>query len=315
MSALSSKFKGSASGEQLVDAGALDADGTGPDVSTSNSTQIQVKPDLMQTVAQIATPGQDAANQPQMDPKQAQAQRQLDDLMSRQQNMGAAKSAGDAGGGARMKSASDAAAQFTAKAATLAATASGADQKPSAAPSFARAAAGVAVGMGATLAAGAASPAAGAVMATATTAYDVAAAFSGRSTGPSSFKTTDSKGRETSGYVSAAPSTPEQAGGAAPISAAFMKKLTSVPGDVDAGRVDLTSAGLAGVEKAPKLDMKQLEKSVAWQGLAGVNRNGLEVARAGGENPKVEDESLEAKMPKAPIPGVFAPPKPLPLVG
>ncbi len=308
-----STFKGSASGEQLVNAGALDAEGTGPDVS-SNSTQIQVKPDLMQTVAQIAQPGQDAANQPQMNQKQVQAQRQLDDLMSRQQSMGAAKSAGDAGGGARMKSAADAAQQFTAKAATLAATASGADQKPSAAPSFARAAAGVAVGMGASLAAGAVSPAAGAAVATATTAYDVAAAFSGRSTGPSSFKTTDSKGRET-GYVSAAPSTPEQAGGAAPISSAFMKKLTNIPGDVDAGRIGLTSAGLNGVEQAPKLDMKQLEKSVAWQGLAGVNRNGLDVARAGGEKPKLEDESLEAKMPKAPLPGVFAPPKPLPLVG
>lgn len=313
MSALKSTFKGSASGEQLVDAGALDAEGTGPDVS-SNATQIQVKPDLMKVVAQVAAPGQDAANQPQMNPKQAQAQRQLDDLMSRQQSLGAAKSMGDAGGGARMKSAADAAQQFTAKAATLAATASGADQKPTAALSFARAAAGVAVGMGASLAAGAVSPTVGAAVATATTAYDVTAAFSGRSTGPSSFKTTDSKGRET-GYVSAAPSTPEQAGGPAPVSAAFMKKLTNVPGDVDAGRIDLTSAGLNGVETAPKLDMKQLEKSVAWQGLAGVNRNGLDVARAGGEKPKLEDESLEAKMPKAPLPGVFAPPKPLPLVG
>lgn len=314
MSALMSTFKGSASGEQLVDAGALDAEGTGPDVSSSNATQIQVKPDLMQTVAQIAQPGQDAANQPQMNQRQVQAQRQLDDLMSRQQTMGGAKSMGDAGGGARMKSAGDAAQQFTAKAATLAATASGADQKPSAAPSFARAAAGMAIGMGASLAAGAVSPVAGAAVATATTAYDVAAAFSGRSTGPSSFKTTDSKGRET-GYVSAAPSTPEQAGGPAPVSAAFMRKLTNIPGDVDAGRIGLTSAGLTGVESAPKLNMKQLEKSVAWQGLAGVNRNGLDVARAGGEKPKLEDESLEAKMPKAPLPGVFAPPKPLPLVG
>lgn len=315
MSALMSTFKGSARGEQLVDQGALDAEGTGPDVSTTNSTQIQVKPDLMQTVAQIAQPGQDAANQPQMNAKQVQAQRQLDDLMSRQQSLGAAKSAGDAGGGARMKSAADAATQFTAKAAALAATASGADQKPSATPSFARAAAGTAVGMGAALAAGAVSPAAGAAVATATTAYDVAAAFSGRSTGPSSFnKTTDAKGREVaSGYVSSAPSTPEQA---APVSAAFMRSMTRMPGDaVDSGRIDLTREGLADVKTAPKLDMKQLEKSVAWQGLAGVNRNGLDVARASGEKPKPEDENLEAKAPKAPLPGVFAPPKPLPLVG
>lgn len=314
MSALISTFKGSARGEQLVDQGDLNAEGSGPDIS-SNSTQMQVKPDLMQVAAQIAQPGQDAANQPQMNQKQMQAQRQLDDLMSRQQSMGAAKSIGDAGGSARMKSAADAAQQFTAKAATLAATASGADQKPSAAPSFARAATGVAVGMGASLAAGAVSPAAGAAVVAATTAYDVTAAFSGRPTGPSSFKTTDSKGRETPGYASAAPATPEQAGNNAPVSAAFMKKLTSVPGDFDAGRVGLTSAGLQGVETAPKLDMKQLEKSVAWQGLAAVNRNGLEVARAGGEAPKREDEDLEAKMPKAPIPGVFAPPKALPLVG
>ena len=308
-----STFKGSASGEELADAGALNAEGTAPDVS-SNSTHIQVKPDLMQVAAQLMQPSQEAANQPQMNPRQAQAQRQLDNLLSTQQNLGGAKSMGDAGGAARMKSAADAAQQFTAKAAALTATASGADQKPSAAPSFARAAMGMAVGMGASLAAGAVSPAAGMAVATATTAYDVAAAFSGRSTGPSSFKTTDSKGRDT-GYVSAAPSTPEQAGAAAPVSAAFMRKMTSLPGDVDAGRIGLTSAGLNGVEHAPKLDMKQLEKSVAWQGLAGVNRNGLDVARAGGEKPKIEDESLETKMPKVPLPGVFAPPKPLPLVG
>lgn len=312
MSVLMREFKGVAYGEG-AEPSALHAESAGPDVASTNSTQIQVKPDLMQTVAQIAQPNQEAANQAQMNPKQVQAQRQLDDLLSRQQSMGAAKSAGDAGGGARMKSAADAAQQFTAKAATLAATASGADQKPSAAPSFARAAAGVAVGMGASLAAGTVSPAAGAAVATATTAYDVAAAFSGRSTGPSSFKDY-SKGRET-GYVSAAPSTPEQAGGAAPVSAAFMRKLTTMPGDVDAGRIGLTSAGLNGVESAPKLDMKQLQQTVAWQGLAGVNRNGLDVARAGGEKPKLEDENLEANMPKAPLPGVFAPPKPLPLVG
>lgn len=316
MSALKSTFnwQGSIGGEQLVGRDALDAEGSGPDIDSSNSTQTQVKPDLIQVVmAQVAPPGQDAANQPQMNQKQVEAQRQLEDLLSRQQNMGVAKSAGDEGGGARMKSAADAAQQFTAKAATLAATASGADQKPSTAPSFTRAATGVAVGIGASLAASAISPTAGAAVAALTTAYDVKAAFSGRSSGPSSFKTTDSKGRETTpGYVSTASSTPEQA---APVSTAFMSSITKVPGDFDAGLIVLTSQGLNGVESGPKLDVKQLEKSVAWQGLAGVNRNGLEVALAGGEKPKAEDENLEANMPKAPLPGVFAPPKPLPLIG
>lgn len=313
MSALMSTFKGSARGENLVEAGALDAEASA--FESGNNTQINVRPDLMQTVAAKIAP---AAPQTQAQPatqQQVEAQRQLNDLLSRQQTLGAAKSAGDAGGSNRMQSAQQAAQQFTAKATQLADTAAGAPPKSSLTNSFLGAAVGAVAGAGATMAAGVAAPGAAPLVGAVTqakTAYDVVAAFEGRVTGPSSFKTTDAKGRE-AGYVSAAPSAAEQAS-AAPASAAFMRKLTQVPGDFDAGRVGLTSQGLNGIETAPRLNAKTLQDSVAWKGLAGVNRNGLEVARAGGEGPKAEDENLNMAA-KAPLPGVFAPPKPLPLVG
>lgn len=314
MSALMSTFKGSASGENLVDAGALDAEGSGLDSANDSlfKSSLNAKPDLMQTMAAQIAPAEPQSQPQQATKQQVEAQKQLNDLLSRQQNLGAAKSAGDAGGSNRMKSAQDAAQQFTTKAAQLQSTAAGIEPKAGLTGSFAKAAVGAVLGAGATMAAGVASPAAAQAVGAATqakTAYDVVAAFEGRAQGPSSFRSTDSKGRDT-GYVSAAPVATEQA----PASAAFMRKLTQVPGDLDAGRIGLTSQGLNDVESAPVLNAKKLQDSVAWKGLAGVNRNGLEVARAGGEAPKPEDESLNMA-PKAPLPGVFAPPKPLPLMG
>ncbi len=313
MSALMSTFKGSASGENLVEAGALDAEGSALD--SANDSLFTAKPDLLQTVAAKIAPAEPQTNAQPATKQQLDAQKQLNDLLSRQQSMGAAKSIGDQGGSNRMKSAQDAAQHFTAKAMQLEKTASGADQKPSASGSFAKAAVGAAVvGTGVTMAAGMVSPAAAATVGAVTqakTAYDVVAAFEGRSTGGSSFRMTDSKGRE-SGYVSAAPSPAEQAA-AAPASAAFMRKLTQIPGDIDAGRIDLASQGLNGVETAPKLNARTLQDSVAWKGIAGVNRNGLEAARSNGEAHKPEDENLTMTA-KAPLPGVFTPPKPLPLM-
>lgn len=284
-------------------------------MDSAYDTQMGVRPDLMQTVAAQVAPAEPQGSSQQATKQQADAQKQLNDLLSRQQTMGAAKSAGDDGGASRMKSAQDAAQKFTEKATQLQKTASGVEPKAGLTGSFIGAAVGAVVGAGATAAVGAVAPTAAPVVAAATqakTAYDVVAAFEGRSTGPSSFKLTDSKGRDT-GYVSAAPAPADQAG-AAPASAAFMRKLTQVPGDIDAGRIGLTSQGLNDIESAPMLNAKKLQDSVAWKGLAGVNRNGLEVARSTGDTPKPEDENLSMAA-KAPLPGVFAPPKPLPLAG
>ncbi len=303
MSALSSTFSMEAKGSDAF----IDAEADAANDAVYN-TQQPKNPEIMQMpVAQAEQP---AVNQTSATAEQAKAVQQRAELTSKPVNTGAALSAGASkeAGAARQQTAQKEATKLATEVAKLDKVIAGDQPKtPSASNSFAKAAVGQGVGLaaaaGATVVAG---PAAGAAVAAASVAYDVAAVFSGRSGGDSSFKVTNSKG-EATGYVASAPAQPAAT---APVSTAFMQNMMNVPGErkIGAGDVEIASAGLRGIEKAPPLSM-----TPAAVALAGVYRNGAEARKSVGDDPSADkDNQLDFKpMDIKPNPGVFTPPKPM----
>lgn len=278
-----------------------------------------VRPDLLQTIQPqvVADPNQPAANSPQMTAKQEQAVKQYQDLTTKTPSgLGAALSAGSSAeaGAARQDSAQKAATQMASKATELQKVISGAAE-PKQQPSMAGKVAGVAMGQGLNMAAAGAAtvvagPIAGAAVAATGLAYDVVKAFSGQSDGPSSFGTRDSKGEMSSYGVS---SSAQPAAPANPASTGFNSFMSNIPGErnpVDDGMIETTSAGLKGIEKAPKLEM-----TPAALALQGVFRNGQEAA-AGKDGPAADqNDNLSFQPPKMPNPGVFQAAAPKPFFG
>ena len=308
MSALSSTFAMEARGSDAF----IDAE-AGLDSTISNPLY-NTKPviDPMQTIRQVAQPHQDSANQPNMSAEQAKAMQQREQLTSKGPGgVGSALGAGDKGGAARQETAQKEATKLATEVAKLDKKIAGGDQpQATATNSFARAAAGQAVpalaAVGATMVAG---PVAGAAVAVASTAYDVAAVFSGRSGGGSSFKSS----ADSTGYVaSAAPAQP--AAQAAPVSTAFMQGMMNIPGErkIGGGDIENVTAGLNGITKAPPLEM-----TPAAVAIAGIYKNGADARRSNGESPEADkDDKLDFKPAalKPGNPGVFVPPKPMAFV-
>jgi len=308
MSALMSEFQLKAEGSDAF----VDAEAGYDSGISANDPRYNTKPtiDPMQTIRQVAQPNQESSNQPNMNAEQARAMEQRQQLTSKPASTGTALGTGDKGGAARMETAQKEATKLATEVAKLDKKIAG-DQpaKPSASNSFAKAAMGQGVGLvaaaGAAMVAG---PAVGAAVAVASTAYDVAAVFSGRSGGGSSFKSS----ADATGYVSsAAPAQP--AAQAAPVSAAFMQNMMNIPGErkISGADVELASDGLRGIEKAPPLAM-----TPAAVALAGVYKNGLDAARSRGEDKDLDKDAkldFEPAALKPGNPGVFVPPKPMAL--
>lgn len=280
--------------------------GAGLDSQSSNDPHYNTAPEIdpLMTLRQVAQPNQDSANQPSATAEQARAMEQREQLTSKAPNVGNALGAGDKGGVARMESAQKEMTKVAEQVAKLdKQIAGGQPETPSAKGSFKSAVVGQGIGaaaaVGATIAAG---PAVGAAVAVAATAYDVAAVFSGRSGGGSSFKSS----ADSSGYASSAPAQP--AAQAAPVSTAFMQNMMNIPGErkIGAADVELASEGLNGIKKAPPLEMTPVAVAMGQ-----VYKNGLNAALSRGEE-NDKDAKLDLKVagwkPTPPgNPGVFMP--------
>lgn len=305
MSALSSTFSMEAKGsDAFIDAEADNG-------LSASGTQYNTAPriDPMQTIRQVAQPEQPDANKASATAEQAKAVQQREQLTSKPVNTGAALSAGASkeAGASRQQTAQKEATKLATEVAKIDKVIAGDQPKtPSASNSFAKAAVGQGVGLaaaaGATMVAG---PAAGAAVAAASVVYDVAAVFSGRSGGDSSFKVTNSKG-EAPGYGSSASAQPAAT---ASVSTAFMQNMMNVPGErkVDLGDVRNAGDSLSGMKVVP------VSMSPAAVALAGVYKNGAEVRKSVGDDPSADNNDRLAFKPMdmKPNPGVFAPPKPM----
>ena len=262
------------------------------------------RPDLLQTVAvkQVAEPNQNSANQSSMTAEQNKAAQQRDQLTSKAPGgVGAALGSGSSAeaGAARQQTAQKEATKLATNVANLDKVIAGGQPKESAGGNKL---AGAAIGQGLNVAAAAmttivAGPVAGAAVAAAGMAYDVAAVFSGRSGGGSSFASRADSG----GYTPSAPS----------------QNLMNIPGSgcspVDMGRISTTSAALCGIEKAPPLAL-----TPAATALAGVYKNGYEIRASQGEDPNADKNhnlAFEPMQIKAPNPGVFTAAAPKPFFG
>lgn len=284
---------------------------------SANDPAYTTKPrlDPIQTVRQIAQPDQTSANQPAPTATQAQAAEKRVELTSKAAGgMGAALSAGSSAqaGAARQETAQKAATKLATEVAKLDKVIAGEQPKG---PSAGNKVAGAALGQGMNMAAAAAAtviagPAAGALVGGAGMAYDVVKAFSGQSDGPSSFGTTNSRGEQT-GYVASSSAQPASA--PASVTNSFAQQMMNVPGErkINGGDIEIASAGLRGIEKAPPLAM-----TPAAVALAGVYKNGADV-RAGQGDPKADkDDKLDFKpMDMKPNPGVFQAAAPKPFFG
>ena len=303
LNSISDKFYMSARGSDALRDAALD--------SANNPTYTTApRIDPLQTVRQIVQPNQESANQPSVSAEQNKAAQQRDKLTSKAPGgVGAALGAGASAeaGAARQQTAQKEATNLATNVAKLDKVIVGEQPKE---PAGGNKLAGAAMGQGLNMAAAAAAtvvagPVAGAAVAAAGLAYDVAAVFSGRSGGGSSFASR----ADSPGYTSSAPSAqPAQSS----VSAAFMQNMMNIPGGgrrLDAGSIETTSAGLRGIEKAPPLAM-----SAAAVLLAGVYKNGS----SQGDDPKADKDNKLSFEPMAalkPNPGVFVAAAPKPFFG
>lgn len=300
MAALSSTFGMNAKGsDPLKD---LEAD---IDPAANDPTYVRPQIDLMQAaVRQVAQPQQESSNQPSAEV--AKAMQQREQLTSKAPGgMGAALSDGSSAkaGAERQKTAQQKATHVATEVAKLdKKIAGGEPAQPSLGNKFAGAAMGQVMNMGvaagATMAAG---PAAGAAVMAIGAVYDVAAVFSGRSGGGSSFKS--SADPQSWGYVSQASAQPS-------VTMSFAQNMMNIPGQrrIDPAGVNLVSEALKDITTAPKL-----EYSPAFVQIAGAFKNGGKIREEQRDSTYDKDTDLDIKSVK-PNPGVLVPQLPRPAI-